>query len=98
MKQFNFDKRRAHYSSLILTNQRTRKQAISKLNDEPMNDIDIKNEFRFVSEKLDISEEYLENLMLSENKCFKDYKSNYKYIQFFVKLLRFIGWEKRIIR
>ncbi len=97
-KKFNFDKRRAHYSSLILTNQMTRKEAIKKLKDEPIEDIDIKNEFRFVCEKLDITEEYLEKLMQSENKGFKDYKSNYKYIQFFVKLLRFIGWEKRIIR
>ena len=97
-KKFNFDKRRAHFSSLILTNQMTRHQAIKKLKNEPLDEIDIKNEFRFVCEKLDISQEYLENLMLSENKSFKDYKSNYKYIQFFVKLLRLIGWERRIIR
>ena len=76
----------------------TRKDAIERLKSEPLEENDIKNEFRYVCEKLDISEEYLENLMRSENKCFKDYKSNYKYIQFFVKLLRFIGWEKRIIR
>ena len=97
-KKFNYDKRKAHYSSLILTNQMTRKDAIERLKSEPLEENDIKNEFRYVCEKLDISEEYLENLMRSENKCFKDYKSNYKYIQFFVKLLRFIGWEKRIIR
>lgn len=97
-KKFNFDKRRAHFSSLILTNQMTRHDAIQKLKNEPLDEIDIKNEFKFVCEKLDISKEYLENLMLSENKSFKDYKSNYKYIQFFVRLLRLIGWERRIIR
>ncbi len=97
-KKFNFDKRRAHFSSLILTNQMTRHEAIKKLKNEPLDEIDIKNEFKFVCEKLDISEDYLENLMRSENRSFKDYKSNYKYIQFFVKLLRLIGWERRIIR
>ena len=97
-KKFNFDKRRAHYSSLILTNQMTRKEALKKLTHEPIEENDIKNEFRFVCEKLDISQEYLKNLMQSKNKSFKDYKSNYRYIQFFVKLLRLIGLERRIIR
>ena len=94
-KKFNFDKR-AHFSSLILTNQMTRHEAIKKLKNEPLDEIDIKNEFKFVCEKLDISEDHLE--IISENRSFKDYKSNYKYIQFFVKLLRLIGWERRIIR
>tara|TARA_B100001559_G_scaffold317819_1_gene323678 strand:- start:828 stop:1928 length:1101 start_codon:yes stop_codon:yes gene_type:complete len=97
-KKFNFDKRRAHFSSLILTNQMTRDDAINKLKEEPLEENEIKNEFRFVCEKLDVSEEYLINLMQGNNKSFKDYKSNYKYIQFFVKLLRLIGWERRIIR
>ena len=76
----------------------TRHEAIKKLKNEPLDEIDIKNEFKFVCEKLDISEDHLKNLMRSENRSFKDYKSNYKYIQFFVKLLRLIGWERRIIR
>ena len=97
-KKFNFDKRRAHYSSLILTNQMTRKEAIQKLSQEPLDETEIRNEFKFVCEKLDISKEYLQNLMQSENKSFRHYKSNYKIIQFFVKILRLIGWEKRIIR
>jgi hypothetical protein len=59
---------------------------------------EIRNEFKFVAEKLDISNDYLNKLLNDKNKSFKDYKSNYYIIQFFVKLLRLIGWEKRIIR
>ena len=76
----------------------TRKEAIQKLSQEPLDETEIRNEFKFVCEKLDISKEYLQNLMQSENKSFRHYKSNYKIIQFFVKILRLIGWEKRIIR
>ena len=97
-KKFNFDKRRAHFSSLILTNQMTRKIALQKLKMNPLNDSEIRSEFKFVCEKLDISVEYLNSLMNGENKTFKDYKSNYYIIQCFVKLLRLVGWEKRIIR
>ena len=41
-----------------------------KIKNEPLDEIDIKNEFKFVCEKLDISE-YLENLMRKQ--IFKDY-------------------------
>ena len=97
-KKFNYDKRRAHFSSLILTNQMNRDEAIKKLLDDPLSKNEIRNEFKFVAEKLDISDDYLNKLMLNKNKSFKDYKSNYYIIQFFVKLFRLIGWEKRIIR
>ena len=97
-KKFNYDKRRVHFSSLILTNQMTRDEALKKLLDDPLSKNEIRNEFKFVAEKLDISNDYLNKLLNDKNKSFKNYKSNYYIIQFFVKLLRLIGWEKRIIR
>ena len=38
------------------------------------------------------------SLMNGKNKSFKDYKSNYFLINFFTKLLRLFGLEKRIIQ
>ena len=98
LKKFGYDKRKAHFSSLILTNQMTRKEAMDKLDFYPISDEEIKNEFYFISQKLDISENELKSIMNGKNKSFKDYKSSYFIIQFFVKLLRFLKIESRLIR
>ena len=48
--------------------------------------------------KLDITEDELNTILNDENKSFKDYRSSYLIIQFFVKLLRFFKLERRLIR
>ena len=98
LKKFGYDKRKAHFSSLILTNQMSRKEAIEKLKSYPLSEDEINNEFRFISKKLDITEENLRTLLNDKNKSFKDYKSSYYIIQFFVKLMRFLKIESRLIR
>jgi N-acetyl sugar amidotransferase len=97
-EKFNYDKRKPHFSSLILTSQMTRSNALKKLSKNPLSELEIRNEFKFVCEKLDVTEEFLKNLMNGDNKNFKDYKSNHNIIQFFIKLAKIIGLEKRIIR
>ena len=98
LKKFGYDKRKAHFSSLILTKQMTRKEAMDKLDYYPISDEEINNEFNFISQKLDISESKLKLIMQEKNKSFKDYKSSYFIIQFFVKLLRMLKLESRLIR
>jgi len=98
LKKFGFDKRKAHLSSLILTNQIERDEALKILSYDPINEIDAKNEFNFVCKKLEITENELNNIMNSQNKMFSDYKSNYHLIQFFVKVCRFLKIENRLIR
>ena len=98
LKKFGFDKRKAHLSSLILTNQIKRDEALKILSIDPINETDAKNEFNFVCSKLEISENDLNNIMKSKNKTFSDYKSNYHLIQFFVKICRFLKIENRLIR
>lgn len=98
LKKFGYDKRKAHFSSLILTGQMTRDEALNKLSKAPFGQKEIDKEFSFVCKKLDISEDELKNIMNANNKSFKNYKSSYYIIQFFVKLLRFLGMENRLIR
>ena len=98
LKKFGFDKRKAHLSSLILTDQISREEALSKLKLNPISDEEAKNEFNFVCKKLEISENELTHIMNGENKSFKDYKSSYFLIQFCVKLLRLFKIERRLIR
>ena len=98
LKKFGYDKRKAHFSSLILTGQMTREEALNKLSKLPFGQKEIDKEFNFVCKKLDISEDELKIIMDGNNKSFKNYKSSYYVIQFFVKLLRFFGMENRLIR
>ncbi|MDC0851207.1 N-acetyl sugar amidotransferase [Candidatus Pelagibacter sp.] len=97
INKFGYDKRKAHYSSLILTDQMTRDEALIKLNDPPYID-EIEDDFEYVANKLEITVENLKNLMEQENKTFRDFKSNYKLINFFTKILRLLRIEKRIIQ
>ncbi|MDC0914968.1 N-acetyl sugar amidotransferase [Candidatus Pelagibacter sp.] len=98
LKKFGYDKRKAHFSSLILTGQMTREDALNKLSKPPFDQKEIDNEFNFVCKKLNISEDELKKIMNESNKSFKNYKSSYYIIQFFVKLLRIFGMENRLIR
>ena len=97
INKFGYDKRKAHFSSLILTNQMSRDEALKKLSTPPFTE-EIEDDFEYIANKLEISTEDLKSLMKGKNKSFKDYKSNYFIINFFTKLLRLLGLEKRIIQ
>lgn len=98
LKKFGFDKRKAHYSSLILSKQMKREDALKKLNYDPINNNDIKKELQYVANKLNISQSELESFFKGKNKSFRDYKSNFKIINFFTKILTILGIEKRVIQ
>ncbi len=98
LKKFGFDKRKAHFSSLILTEQMSREEAISKLKFDPLTDAEIMEEKNFIANKLNISLEELENFFKGENKSFRNYNSHFTIINFFTKLLTLVGYEKRVIQ
>lgn len=97
-QKFKIDIRRCHYSSLILTNQMHRSEALNLLKENPYNEDEIQNEIEFIKSKLNISDDELEKYLTQVNKSFKDYKSNYFLIQFFVFIFRLLKIEKRLIR
>lgn len=97
LNKFGYDKRKAHYSSLILTGQMSREEALQKLKEPPYTE-EIEDDFEYVANKLEISTQELKTLMTKENKSFRDYRSNYQLINFFTKIARWTGLEKRIIQ
>ena len=97
LKKFGYDKRKAHLSSLILTGQISRDDALSELKNKPYSNEEKIEDFNYISKKLGISETELQNLFNSKNKSFRDYKSNYKLIQFFVNISRILKLERRLI-
>lgn len=73
--RFGFDTRRVTYSSLIVTGQMSREEAVNSLKEPSLNEIEIKNEFNFVAKKLRISTQELRGYLTMPKKTFKDYKN-----------------------
>src|SRR5262249_16694425 len=96
--KFGYDKRRAHFSSLILTGQMTRADALQKIA-VPAHDKDtIEHEFEYVATKLDLTVDELRALMTGPNKSYHDYKSSMFMIDLGTKVLRALGVQKMIVR
>ena len=76
-KKFGYDVRRVQLSSLILTKQIKREDALNELSSEPFAKINISKELEFVSNKLEINLDELLSFLKIPNKTYKYYKSNY---------------------
>lgn len=97
-KKFGFEKRRAHFSSLILTNQMSREEALIRISKPEMDDQFIKQEFEYIANKLDLTVNQLQEIFDGENKTYKNYKNKQKIIGIGTKILRVLGLEKRLFR
>lgn len=97
-KKFGFEKRRAHFSSLILTNQMSREEALVRISKPEMDDQFIKQEFEYIANKLDLTVNQLQEIFDGENKTFRNYKNKQKIIGIGTKTLRVLGLEKRLFR
>ncbi|MAJ98175.1 MAG: N-acetyl sugar amidotransferase [Flavobacteriales bacterium TMED288] len=93
-KKFGYDTRKVQYSSLILTGQMTRNEALKKLESPAYDPEKINQDFEYVATKLGISVEELQSYMDAPNKTYKDYKSQETIYNIGAKVLRFLGAEK----
>jgi hypothetical protein len=74
-KKFGYDTRKVTYSSMILTKQMTREEAVERLKHPPLDEATVSQEFEYVATKLSISVEELQRYLSASNKSYKDYKS-----------------------
>lgn len=93
-QKFGYDTRKVQFSSLILTGQMTREEALKELEKPAMTEEQIKQEFEFVSNKLGITTEELQSYFDAPNKTYKDYKSQQGIYDIGAKVLRYLGVEK----
>lgn len=91
--KFGYDTRRVQFSSLIVTNQMTRKEALKKLESPPFDDATIAQEFEYVAAKLDISIEELQSYRDAPNKTYRDYRSQESIYNVGAKVMKFFGLE-----
>jgi N-acetyl sugar amidotransferase len=97
-KKFGFEKRRAHFSSLILTNQMTREQALERIAKPEMDEQFLRQEFEYVANKLDLTVEELQIIFEGENKTYKNYKNKKIILNLGKNVMRILGLEKRLFR
>jgi len=97
-KKFGYEKRRAHFSSLILTGQMSRSEAIERISKPEMDDHFLKQEFEYVANKLGLSITELQDIFEGENKTYANYKNKMSIIRLGSKAMTFLGLEKRFFR
>lgn len=97
-RKFDFHKRRAHFSSLIMTGQMTREGALERISKPEMDEHFLKQEFEYVANKLGVSVKELQDIFHLENKTYRDYKNKRFLIGLGAKALTILGLEKRLFR
>lgn len=97
-KKFGYEKRRAHFSSLILTGQMSREAALDRISRPELDEQFFKQEFEYVANKLGLTIEELQTIFSGENKTYRDYKNKKKIISLGTKLMKMLGLEKRFFR
>ncbi len=93
-ERFGYDTRRVQYSSLILTGQMSREEALNQLKSPAYDPENIKHEFEFVANKLGISEAELHTYFNMPKKTHLDYKSQENVYKLGSKLMRLMGLER----
>ncbi|MFC4209926.1 N-acetyl sugar amidotransferase [Pedobacter lithocola] len=96
--KFGFDRRKSHFSSLILTGQMKREEALERLKYPEVDSQVMEREFEYVAHKLDLTKEQLREIYSGPNKKFSDYKTKMGIIRLGSKVMQFLGLEKRLFR
>nr|BCN21842.1 putative monosaccharide biosynthesis protein [Vibrio cholerae] len=97
-RKFGYDTRKVQYSSLILTGQMSRDEALEKLKMPAITDEDAKHDFEYIANKLDISLAELQRYFEQPNKSYRDYKNQESMFELGAKILRWLGVERSIKR
>lgn len=97
-ERFGFDTRRVQFSSLILTKQMTRSEALEKLKHPAYNPATIKDEFNYIATKLGITPDELKEYFTMDKKFYTDYKNQASIFKTGAKVLKYLGVERSIKR
>jgi N-acetyl sugar amidotransferase len=93
LKKFGFDTRKVQFSSLIVTGQMTREEALEKLKTSPLDDATVRQEFEYVANKLGISTQELQSYMDAPNRTYRDYRSQEAFYMVGARVMKALGLE-----
>lgn len=90
-KKFNVDKRSSHYSSMIVSGQMSREEALAKLAEPLYTEADLECDKSFVLEQLRMDRDEFEEIMRQPPKSHDDYKKSNmnKLIHFLLKFRQY---------
>ena len=94
IERFGYDTRKPQLSSLIVSGQMTRDEAIEKLKNRPLSDEIARREFDYVADKLEITSSELESYMKMPKKYYTDYKNMDWVYNFGSIVLKRLGLER----
>lgn len=86
-RKFNIDKRRAHYSNLVLSGQLTRERALAMMEEPVYPEEGLKADRAYVIKKLGLSEQEFDGIMSLPPKLFLDYPNSYARIEMAKRVL-----------
>ena len=95
-KRFGYDVRKPQFSSLILTGQMLREDALEQLKQPSLSEQEGEELFNAVAEKLEISREELKSCFDMPLKSYKDYKNQEKMFAIGSKFLKILKMDKLI--
>lgn len=93
--RFGYDMRRNQFSSLILTEQMTRDEALIELEKPPYEPETINQEFNYIATKLGISVDELNGYLEMPKKFYWDYRNRRSTFEWGEKVLRMIAGTRR---
>ena len=74
-ERFGYDTRKVQFSSLILTGQLSREEALNQLKLPSFDEATIQHDIEFIANKLNISTDELNQYLIMPKRTYKDYKS-----------------------
>lgn len=96
--RFGYDTRRVQFSSLILTGQMTREEALGKLEQPAYDPETVDEDFEYIATKLGISVDELRQYHTMPKKTYRDYKNQEWLFDLGAKTLKWLGVERAVKR
>ena len=90
-ERFGYDVRKVQLSSLILTEQMSRPEALRSLQKPSYNKEEIRQEIEFVANKLDISVDELNSYLQLPTKSYRDYRSQENIYRIGARIMKSLG-------
>jgi N-acetyl sugar amidotransferase len=97
-RKFGFDRRKAHFSSLIMTGQMRRDDALARIKKTELDEVFLEQEFEYVANKLGLSVLELREIFSGRNKTSSDYKNKRFLVNLGAKVMSVTGLERRLYK
>ncbi len=89
--KFGYDKRKPHLSSLIVTNQMTKEEALEELEKPFYDEKELKDDKEYIAKKLGVSDEEFENILQMPSHSYNDFENMEKKYKRMKKIQTFVS-------